>query len=265
MPLHYEKDGEIAVFTFDNGKVNPTNPMMHKELALALRDFEESRVLKVGIMKGAHPRAFCAGDDIKTPRKNLDTEQGVWRHFYPRDPQDEFNYPGWERMVLSQPRFKPIVAAAQGYAFGQGMIYLLRLTDIRVLGESAVIGFPEIVYGLGGGSGIARVHKHIPRAVAMKMLLTGEPIDAREALRLNIANEVVPDDQVIDRAHAIARKICQTPLLPIRAEMECFVRGENLTDESAAAMTDHIYRLQILALRSEDFPIDFKAKQKGPT
>ncbi len=131
MPLHYEKDGEIAVFTFENGKVNPTNPMMHKELALALKDFEESRVLKVGIMRGAGTRAFCAGDDIKTPRRNLDTEQGVMRHFYPRDPEDEFNYPGWERQVLGQPRFKPIVAAAQGYAFGQGMIYLLRLTDIR--------------------------------------------------------------------------------------------------------------------------------------
>jgi len=262
MPLHYEKDDELAVFTFENGKVNPTDPQMHKDLALALRDFEESRVLKVGIMRGAGARAFSAGDDIKTPRRNLDTEQAVWRHFYPRDPEDELSYPGWERVVMTQPRFKPIVAAVRGYAFGQGLIYLLRLTDIRVAGESAKLGFPEIPYGLGGGGGFGRVHKHIPRAVAMKMLLTGEPIDAREALRLNVVNEVVPDAETDARARSIALKIAQSPLLAIRAEMETFVRGENLTDESAAAMTDHIYRLQVLGLGSEKFPIDFKAKQR---
>ncbi len=260
MPLHYEKDDELAIFTFDNGKVNPTDPQMHKDLALALRDFEESRVLKVGIMRGAGSRAFSAGDDIKTPRRSLDTAQAVWRHFYPRDPADEFNYPGWERVVLTQPRFKPIVAAVRGYAFGQGLIYLLRLTDIRVAGDSAKLGFPEIPYGLGGGGGFARVHKHIPRAVALKMLLTGEPIDAREALRLNIVNEVVADAEADGRARAIALKIAQSPLLAIRAEMEIFVRGENLGDEAAAAMTDHIYRLQVLGLGSEKFPIDFKAR-----
>ena len=263
MTLHYEKDGEIAVFTFENGKLNPTDPQMHKDLALALKDFEESRVLKVGIMRGAGTRAFSAGDDIKTPRKNLGTEEAVWAHFYPHDPEAELSFAAWERAVAAQPRFKPIVAAVRGYAFGQGLIYLLRLTDIRVAGESAKLGFPEIVYGLGGASGLARVHKHIPRAVAMKMLFTGEPIDAKEALRLNIVNEVLPDDQVEDRARALALKIAESPLLSIRTEMEIFTRGENLTDESAQAMTDHIYRLQVLALRSEDFPIDFKAKQKG--
>ena len=162
--------------------------------------------------------------------------------------------------MLGINRGKPIIAAVNGWCLGQGMVYLLQLSDMRIAGESAQFGFPEIAYGLGGGAGLSRVYRHLPRAVALKMLLTGDPIDAAEALRLNLVNEVVPDDQVQTRARDLAARIARHHLISIRTEMESYNKTEFLDRESSNAMTDHLYRIQILALRSEDFPIDFKGK-----
>ncbi|MEZ0213723.1 MAG: enoyl-CoA hydratase/isomerase family protein [Xanthobacteraceae bacterium] len=261
MPIRYEKDGAVATFIIDNGKVNPTNPAMHKELFEYLQDFERDRDLKVGILRGAGDRAFCAGDDIKTPRRRLETEENVMRHFFHHDAEDEFNYPGWEREVLALHRMKPIIAAVNGWCLGQGMVYLLQLSDMRISGDDAKYGFPEIAYGIGGAGGLSRIYRHLPRAVALKMLLTGDPIDAQEALRLNLVNEVVPKDQVMTRARELADRIAGHNLIAIRTEMESYNRTEFMDRENSNAMAEHLYRLQILALRTEDFPIDFKSKR----
>jgi enoyl-CoA hydratase/carnithine racemase len=69
VPLHYEKNGEIAVFTIENGSVNPTTPAMHKTLFHALKDFTTDPKIHCGILRGAGERAFCAGDDIRAPYK----------------------------------------------------------------------------------------------------------------------------------------------------------------------------------------------------
>lgn len=248
MPINFTKDGQVAIFEISNGKVNPTTPQMHREMHEALQAFEQDGDLKVGIMTGAGNRAFCAGDDIKTELRLPPLEERVYRHFYPFvGENDEGNYPGWERIIFRQRRFKPIVAAVNGWCLGQGMFYLMHLTDIRIAGKGAKFGFPEIAYGMGGGGGMTRLYRHIPRVDAMKMVLTGDPVDAPQALTMHILNEVVEDDQVHGRAREIADRIACHPLLAIRAEMEAFVRGPDLDDENAYAMADHIFRIQRLA------------------
>lgn len=253
MPINYTVNGAVATFEIANGAVNPTTPEMHREMYEALQSFEQDRNVRVGVMTGAGERAFCAGDDIKTVLPVPPLDERVHRHFFPfvgRD--DPGNYPGWERPILRMRRFKPIVAAVNGWCLGQGMFYLIHLTDIRIAGKGAKFGFPEIAYGMGGGGGMTRLYRHIPRVHAMKLILTGDPVDANEALAMNLVNEVVDKDSVLARATALAQRIARHPLIAIRAEMEAFVRGQDLDDENAYAMADHIFRIQRLADSDEN-------------
>lgn len=253
MALHYSTDGAVATFLIKNGSVNPTTPQMHHEMFLALEEFERDRNVKVGIITGDGTRAFSAGDDLKYSMPPADAEERIYRHFYPYTaPTDPGSWPGWDRKVIEFPRFKPIVAAVHGWCLGQGMQYLLYHSDIRVAGRSAKFGMPEITYGMGGGGGIGRFFKHVPRVDALKMLLTGESIDANEAFRIHLVNEVLEDDEVLARANELAASIARHPLLAIRAEMEAFVRGEDLAKESGLALAHHIFRIQRLAFTEED-------------
>lgn len=261
MPLIYETDGEVATFTIDNGKVNPLNPEIHKQFYHALQTFQRDRTLKVGILTATGDRAFSAGDDLKTPRKTLEGEDRVMRHYYPHiNDDDEPNYPGWEREVLRLKRFKPIIGAVKGWCLGQGMIYLLHLTDLRIAGRSAKFGLPEIAYGMGGAAGMARIYRHLPRAEAMKLVLTGDAIDADEAYRIHLVNEVVDDAQVLECAKALAARITRHPLMAIRTEMEVFVRCEDLDRDNAYALTDHMFRLQRVVSNEQNWEVDFKKK-----
>ncbi|QDB99480.1 enoyl-CoA hydratase/isomerase family protein [Mesorhizobium sp. 8] len=262
MPIKYEKHGEIATFTIENGSVNPLTPAMHLEMLEALRDFTRDRSIKVGILKGAGDRAFCAGDDVKTPRPPTSDEDRVLRHFFGPESDTDFNYPGFEREVLTLRRFKPIIGAVKGWCLGEGLFYLLHLTDIRVAGESAKFGFPEIAYEMAGASGFTRLYRHLPRTVAMKMLMTGDPIDAVEAARCNLVNDVVPDTQVLERAEQIAARISRHTALAIRLEMEAFVRGEDLDSNTAYAMADHLYRIQRMKYRDWAGAVEFESEGK---
>lgn len=261
MKLHYQVDGEVATFTIENGKVNPMTPEIHKQLYHALQTFQRDRKVKVGIITGAGERAFSAGDDLKTPRKVLEGEDKVMRHYYPHINEDDPPaYPGWEREVLRLKRFKPIIAAVKGWCLGQGMIYAIHLADMRIAGKSAKFGLPEIAYGMGGAAGMARMYRHLPRAEVMKLVLTGDPIDAQEALRIHLVNEVVEDSEVLERAKALALRVARHPLMAIRTEMEIFVRCEDLDSDNAYALTDHMFRLQRVVSDTENWQVDFKSK-----
>jgi enoyl-CoA hydratase/carnithine racemase len=259
LALIYDTAGPIATFTIDNGPVNVFNPSTHAELHKALQSFEADPDIKVGILKGAGTRAFSAGDDLKFPTPALDVEQKLTRHFYHTHFADsDPGYPGWDREVMAMRRLKPVIGAVNGWCLGRGFMYLLHLTDIRVAGKSARFGMPEIKFGMGGGGAMMLAHRHLPRAVAMELLLTGEPIDADEAYRVGVVNKVVADDAVWQSASTIAERIAAHPQSAIRTEMEAFVRTEDMDRENALAFAEHLYRLQRLAASGQNTDIDFK-------
>jgi enoyl-CoA hydratase/carnithine racemase len=258
MPIRYEVAGGVATFTIDNGKVNAIDPPMHRELHDALGRFERDPDVKVGILRGAGERAFSAGDDLKFVQRPLDPAEKLTRHFYPVDADlKDPGYPGHDREVMAMRRFKPIVGAVSGWCLGRGLMYLLHLTDIRVAGEGARFGLPEIRYGMGGGGASTLIHRHIPRAVALQMLLTGEPIDAAEALRIHLVNRVVPDTDVFETAAALANQIASHPQSAIRIEMEAFQRTEDMDRDNALALAEHMYRLQRLVSTVPNTDIKF--------
>ncbi len=248
MPIHYTKRDSIARIELDNPPVNVFNPELHKDFLHILKDFVADESIHVGIWSAAGDRAFCAGDDIKSKRPQRSTAELVQRELGTRHDGESLEYPGWEREVLDLVRYKPIVGAVNGHCLGQGFIYLMLLTDVRIASTNATFGLPEIAYGMGGAGGMLRLSRLIPHTSAMWLLLTGDRIDAREAHTHHIVNEVVDVDELEPRAHAIAEKIAAHPPIAVRTEMEAYYRASEMTPADARAFTAHLYRLQRLAM-----------------
>lgn len=247
MPIHYTKADAIARIVLDNPPVNVFNPALHKDFLDILRDFVADDSVHVGIWSAAGDRAFCAGDDIKTPRVERTAAERVRRELGTRHDGEPLDYPGWEAEVLNLVRYKPIIGAVNGHCLGQGFIYLMLLTDIRIASQNAKFGLPEISYGMGGAGGVMRLARLIPHTSAMWMLLTGESFDARQALDHHIVNEVVDAAELEARVLAVAARIAAHPPLAVRTEMEAYYRAGDMSAADARAFSSRLYRLQRLA------------------
>lgn len=257
--LTYEKDGHIATITIDNPPVNVFTPAMHRQLFDILQDFNADRDIRCGILTGAGQRSFCAGDDIKSPRPERSRLEIVERHLSPSHAFESDEYPGWEHEVMTLPRYKPMVAAVNGYCFGQGFIYMNVLSDIRYAARNAVFGMPEIAYGMGGAGGALSLGKLIPHAAAMEILLLGNKLDAETAARMFLVNAVVEPEELLATARTAAERIASHPPLGVRIEMESYQRGLDLSRADSMAMAGHMYRMA-RAVQSKEPPLAQKEK-----
>jgi enoyl-CoA hydratase/carnithine racemase len=143
--------------------------------------------------------------------------------------------------------WKPVIAAVNGWAAGAGMYILLSSTDIRIASaEHARFKFALLTQGwLGNGPGASLLAKQLRYIDAMKILLTDEPFDAQEALRIGLVNEVVPHAQLLERAEKIARHICTLPPVAVRMMKEFVVRFGDLPTDQAWHVQNLINHLLI--------------------
>jgi enoyl-CoA hydratase/carnithine racemase len=222
--MHYESADGIGVFTFDNGRLNVGNMELWKQFYHHFLAFQQDDDVTVGVITGKGEN-FCAGDDLKEIR----TE--AWALTSTR----------WDRLLWAARRTKPIVAAANGYALGGGFLALTLMADIRIAGESLQTGAPEIAYGMGGISGATRLGAHIATVDAAYLALTGEKIGAQQARDIRLVNEVVPDEQTLDRAMDIARLIARHPRQAVQTELDCLHRGMEMSRADAMHYTDQQY------------------------
>ncbi|MBO6900094.1 MAG: enoyl-CoA hydratase/isomerase family protein [Rhizobiaceae bacterium] len=241
--FRYEKSDGVATLTLDNPPVNVLTPELHEQLYGILKDFYSDPEVRCGIWTAAGDRAYCAGDDVKTARRERSTAEIVDRHLTPRRAGDTAEYPGWETEILSLRRTKPMIAAVNGPCMGQGMIYLLLLTDLRIAVPGARFGMPEIAYGMPGAGGVTRLGRQIPQSAALWMALTGEAIDAEEARRCFLINEIVEPGKLMARAGEVAGRIASLPPRAVRVEMETFYRALDLDRDNAMALAGHMYHL----------------------
>ncbi len=265
MTIRYEVRDRIAYFVIDNGKVNAFTPEMHKAFYHQLVDFEIDPNVSVGILMGAPGKPFSAGDDIKSPRgprpnpqKELDSYLFLHQGEGPTPSR-----PGWDLDVLAHRRYKPIIAAVDGHCLGKGFIYVLLHSDIRIATETARFGLPEIAYGMAGTSCWTRLARQVPWTAAAYIALTGRPIDAAHALRVNLINAIVPPEDLLAEAEGIARCIAQMPTSAVRVEMEALFDGLELGRADAVRHGQNLYRL--LRLGYEGFgsnPEEILARSK---
>lgn len=211
--LDYTKEGKIATFTINRpDAMNALNLQVTRELHEALIDFRDDENLWVGIFTGAGDKAFCAGADIKELLPFL-AEHG----------QEMWAFPATHNRGMDL--WKPLIAAINGFCLGGGLEIALGC-DIRIAGEKARLGVPEVTLGLiPGDGGTQRLPRAIPRCKAAEMLLMGKMIDAQEAYRIGLVNTVVPPEEVMSTAREWAESICKAGPLAVRAAKQAMLRG----------------------------------------
>ncbi|MFC2071193.1 enoyl-CoA hydratase/isomerase family protein [Chloroflexota bacterium] len=217
MAVDYEKDGRIAIFTINRPEaLNALDMEAIHQLHKAMVDFRDDPELWVGIITGVGQKAFCAGADVK------DAVPFIKKHL---DAHWVFPPAIWRGMEL----WKPLIAAINGVALGGGLEIALSC-DIRVASENVRLGTPEATIGvIPGWGGTQRLPRMIPWCKAAEILLAGKIIDAQEAYRIGLVNEVVPQSDLIAAAKKWAGGFCQTAPLAVRAIKEAMVRGYSMT------------------------------------
>jgi len=138
---------------------------------------------------------------------------------------------------------KPIIAAVRGFALGGGCELAMHC-DIIVAGENASFGQPEVKIGIiPGAGGTQRLTRAVGKFKAMKMVLLGDPVTAREAESMGLVSELVPDDEVLDRAIALAKKISYLPPLAVRQIKEVLLAGQDASLETALMLERKSFQL----------------------
>jgi enoyl-CoA hydratase len=209
MTVHYEIDGPVVVLTIDRPEVaNAIDRPTAEALTDAFRRFESDEALAVAVLTGANGK-FCAGADLKAMR-----EPGAPRAS--RVEPDGDGPVGPTRMLLR----KPVIAAVEGTAAAGG-IELAAWCDLRVAADDAVFGVYCRRWGIplmdGGTIRLARLigHSH-----ALDLILTGRGVIGEEALRMGLANRLVPPGQALDAAVALAHEIAARPQAALRSDRQ---------------------------------------------
>jgi enoyl-CoA hydratase len=196
--LALEREGRVAVVKLNRPEVmNAMSTELMAELDRVLEELSDQPRCRVAILTGAGERAFCAGADLKE-RQGMTTEQWVRQHRI------------FERTVWKVRNFrKPIFAAVNGVAVGGGL-ELAMSTDFLICAENARFGQPEVTRGIQPGAGGTQfLPRYLPRGRALQMLMTGELIDAPEALRLGLVNSVHPPALLLEAALELAGRIAR--------------------------------------------------------
>jgi len=241
MGIDYEKRDGVAYITFNNPeKANILDKVTSDQIADAWIDVWEDRSVRCAIVTGSGDRHFCGGHNL-APRPGLTDDDVEFlrtqRIFWPLAGTVHGQQTGVDgRMGDHYPRvWKPVIAAVNGWAAGAGLYMVLASTDIRIASEeNARFKFALLTQGwLGRGPGASLLIKQLQYIDAMKMLLTDEPIDAKEALRVGLINEVVPHADLMARAETIARQIVKLPPVAVRMMKEFVVRFGDLPTDQA--------------------------------
>ena len=225
MSLIYEKRGKIALIQLNRPEaMNSIDPETEVELQEAWEDFQADPDVWVAIFTGTGEKAFCTGSDLK---KTMPPKESF--------AQITVNGLGKKHFVPPFKSYKPIICAVNGYCLGGGLEMAL-MCDIIIGSESSSYGLTEVKIGsIPGLGGTQRIARRIPFGAAMKMLLTAERLPAEEAYRLGLITEVVPNDQLLDRAFEIAEKICENAPLSVRAVKMAVTEGLEMTLEQGIA------------------------------
>jgi enoyl-CoA hydratase len=225
-------EGQVATITLNRPKVlNAMNKVMFHEMDEAFAALAGDAAVRVVLLRGAGGKAFAAGTDI-AELAEADAASG---ELIAERAQRVF------RRI--ETLGKPVIACIDGYALGGGCELALACT-LRVASETARLGQPEIKLGLiPGYGGTQRLPRLVGQGAALKMLLTGAMVDAAEALRIGLVDEVVAGDQeqLMPRATALATLIAGMPPLAVAAAIEAVGRGADLPLDEAIALEATIF------------------------
>ena len=210
----YAKKRDIAYVTLNRPKVlNALNTPTWIDLRAAFEDARDDGMVRGVILTGAGDKAFIAGADISE-----------LAHVTAVDAERTARL-GQGVLDLIENLGKPVIAAVNGFALGGGCETAMACT-IRIAVENARFGQPEVKLGLlPGCGGTQRLPRLVGKGRALQLILSGETIDAQEAYRIGLINEIVPAASLIQRAEAILRQISANAPIAIRFALEAANKG----------------------------------------
>jgi enoyl-CoA hydratase len=230
--LLFDLADSIARITVNRpDKLNALNATVIRELGQAVERVEREPGIRGVVVTGAGSKAFVAGADIA--------------EIAGQGPID-----GKGRSLEGQAVFrrlercgKPVVAAVNGFALGGGC-ELAMACHLRVAGEQARFGQPEVKLGIGPGyGGTARLPRLVGRGRALELLLTGRMIDAAEAYRIGLVNRVVPADRVVGESEALVGEILENGPLAVQACLEAVDAGFDMSLDEALLLEANYFGL----------------------
>ncbi len=203
--IKYVIEDKIALITINRPeKLNALNNKTLAELFELFTEIKDNKEINCVVITGAGPKAFVAGADI-TEFARLDNHSAV-----------KFSKYGQELFNLIETLGKPVIAAINGFALGGGCELALAC-HIRYASNNAKFGQPEINLGLiPGYGGTQRLPKIINNNRAVELILTGELIDAEEALRIGLVNKIFPFEDLLPRSIETAKKISLKSTIPVK-------------------------------------------------
>lgn len=201
-----ETDGSILLVTLDRPKANAIDLETSQVMGGVFRDFRDNDDLRVAIITGGGTKFFCPGWDLKAAADGdaVDGDYGVG---------------GFGGLQELRGMNKPVIAAVNGIACGGGLELALS-ADMILAADHATFALPEIRSGTVADAASVKLPKRIPYHIAMELLLTGRWFGATEAKSWGLVNEIVPQDQLLDRAWELARLLASGPPLVYAAIKE---------------------------------------------
>lgn len=219
-------------------KLNALNAKAKSELKELFLDIQNDADVDVVILTGSGEKAFVAGTDIKELTE-LDEQKG---RLFSEGGQAVFN--------LIENLSKPVIAAVNGYALGGGAELALAC-HMRIASENAKFGQPEVNLGIiPGFGGTQRLARLVGKGRAMEMILTGEQIDAQEALRIGLVNKVVSLPELMRSAESMAQKIVGKGQVAVRLALMAVNATQEISSASGQAFEAELFGR---CCASEDF------------
>jgi enoyl-CoA hydratase/carnithine racemase len=212
-----ERSGAVAVLTLDRpDSMNAINAAMRDELPACLLQADADDLVRAIVLRGAGERGFCAGADVKEFAPATDP------HAYRAARLYGHWIGAFERVR------KPIIAAIHGFCLGGGLEIALAC-DIRIAADDARFALPELTHGIiPGAGGTQRLLRLLGPGRAMDLILTGERLDAAEALRIGLVTRLVARAELDAAALLLAERIAAQPPLAALAAKEALQRGADL-------------------------------------
>jgi len=237
MTVRYETLAHVAVLTLDRPEaLNALDLDTLRLLRTHLQRYQDDPRLRALVLTGQGGRSFCTGADLKATRsspatyaaamfasKAASSDQGLYIRL-----MDLTDLNLW----------KPIVAAIDGYCLGGGLELALQC-DIRIAGEQASFGLPEVCSGsIPAAAGVYRLIKAVGSSHALQMALAGERVNAARALASGLVSEVTSSERLLPRAMEIARRIAGNGPLALQAVKKLARQAAHLSETDAQELTE---------------------------
>ena len=247
--LEVSEEGIARITINRPERLNAMDALHYQALSQAWCTVRDDPAIRVAIVTGAGERSFTTGADIKSFLTAPTELSEMWL-----TQRDQLLNRGLEV-------WKPVIAAVNGYCLGGGMTLMLA-ADIRIAASHATFNLAEVKRGvIPGNGGTQRVLDQLPYPIAMEMLLTGDMMDAATAAGWGLINRVVPKEQLLESAYAVARKIAANAPLAVQAAKELAVRSREMDRVTGLRFETVINRMLSMTEDAKEGPAAFAAKR----